>query len=226
MDDLNQNNSPISSSEIITFDAEGLVPTVVQEIRTGTVLMLAYMDQEAVRLTQETGKTWFWSRSRKKHWQKGETSGHVQLVKEMYFDCDADTILVKVEQQGVACHTGNYSCFYNSLLTVSSRESEGNSENKELSTRFIARLAELIRERKAEMPQDSYVAGLFRKGDQVIARKVGEEAIETMLAFTGDTDKRLVEEGADLLFHLMVALEARNVPFEEVLKELQRRHGG
>jgi len=214
-------NQEAGKIEEIKFDGKGLVPAIVQEARTGSVLMLAYMDREAVRLTLETGKTWFWSRSRKSYWQKGETSGHVQVLKEAYYDCDADALLLKVEQQGVACHTGKYSCFFN-LLTGEASQKGG--FNQEQPAGFISQLAMVIRERKALMPHESYVARLLSKGNQAIARKVGEEALETVLAHTSESRERLVEESADLLFHLMLSVESRDIPFEEVLKELQKRH--
>jgi len=208
----------------VKFDADGLVPAIVQDERTRAVLMMAYMNRDSLEKTMQTGKTWFWSRSRQKYWQKGESSGHVQEVKEIYYDCDGDTLLIMVEQVGVACHTGHYTCFFNPIY----REGEGDEGSKEKEANpvdFISVLGEVIRERKAGQPEGSYVAGLIKEGEESVARKVGEEALETVLALMASSRERLVNEGADLLFHLMVALESREVPMEEVLLELRGRHG-
>ncbi len=207
--------------ENLKFDDAGLIPAIIQDVHTKAVLMMAYMNRDSLLQTLETGRTWFWSRSRQKYWQKGESSGHVQKVKEVYYDCDGDTLLIKVEQVGVACHTGSYTCFYNPM-----QGDKGGEEVQEQSpTEFLATLAGVIRERMAEKPEVSYVASLLEEGEEAVARKVGEEALETVLAYMGTSRERLVEEGADLLFHLMLALEAREVPTEEVLQKLQQRHG-
>ncbi len=207
----------------LKYNSDGLIPAIIQEKRTKTVLMMAYMNRESLQKTLETGLTWFWSRSRQKYWQKGETSGHVQKVKEVYYDCDADTLLLQVEQAGVACHRGNYSCFsYPPCGQGTAAGGEG--EKKEAPLEFLGRLARVIRERKAQKPRGSYVAALMEQGEEAVARKIGEEALETVLAFMVSSRERLVEEGADLLFHLMLALEARSVPLEEVLEVLRARH--
>jgi phosphoribosyl-ATP pyrophosphohydrolase/phosphoribosyl-AMP cyclohydrolase len=199
--------------EALTYDAQGLIPAVVQEAETGEVLMVAWMDREAVTATLETGLTHFWSRSRQARWRKGETSGHSQHVRGVYADCDADTLLVQVHQDGVACHTGNRTCFFTGL------QGPGPAAN------MLDRIEHIVAARKASAPAGSYVAGLLARGQAAVCRKIGEEAVEVVTAaLGGEGDRRVVEEVADLWFHTMVLLGQRSIPLRDVLEELARRH--
>jgi phosphoribosyl-ATP pyrophosphohydrolase/phosphoribosyl-AMP cyclohydrolase len=198
----------------LKFDERGLLPAVVQEADTGEVLMVAWMDRPAVEATLATGLTHFWSRSRGAPWRKGETSGHAQHVQAVWADCDADTLLVQVHQDGVACHTGNRTCFFTAIHGGTAAGAT-----------MLERLERIVGERKAAPPPGSYVAGLLAKGQPGIARKVGEEASEVITAaLGGEGDQRVVEEVADLWFHTIVLLGARGIPVHAVLKELSRRH--
>src|SRR5918912_973981 len=172
-----------------------LRPAIVQDVGTGRVLMLAWMDDEALRLTRETGEAWFWSRSRRALWHKGEISGNTLAVEELRDDCDGDAILLRVRPNGPACHTGSVSCFAPALWRT-------------------------VAQRALERPEGSYVARLLDEGVAAAARKVGEEAVETVTAALAENDERLVEEAADLLFHLYVLLAARGVDLAQVEDEL------
>jgi len=205
----------------LRFDAQGLIPAVVQEADTGDVLMVAWMDRAAVTKTLETGFTHFWSRSRTTQWKKGETSGHVQHVRRMYADCDADTLLVQVHQEGPACHTNNPTCFFTALHDPEAGEDAAANAVPTM----LARIEQIVEQRKGAAPAGSYVAKLLAKGEKEITRKIGEEAIEVITgALGGEGDQRVVEEIADLWFHTLVLLGERGIPLREVLKELARRH--
>jgi phosphoribosyl-AMP cyclohydrolase / phosphoribosyl-ATP pyrophosphohydrolase len=240
--------------ETLTYDERGLIPAIVQEAETGEVLMVAWMDRAAVTRTLETGLTHFWSRSRQAPWRKGETSGHSQHVQGVYADCDADTLLVQVHQDGVACHTGNRSCFFTALqggeegnpsrVPLSNKREEGNPSRVPLSNKreegnsarvlpsntgpaanMLERIERIVAERKASPPPGSYVAGLLAKGEAAVCRKIGEEAVEVITAaLGGEGDRRVVEEMADLWFHTLVLLGERSIPVRDVLEELARRH--
>ena len=198
----------------LRFDAHGLIPAVVQEADTGDVLMVAWMDRAAVAATLETGFAHFWSRSRATLWRKGETSGHVQHVQQVYVDCDADTLLVQVHQEGAACHTNHPTCFFRAL------QGEGAA-----APTMLARIERIVDSRKHGAPSGSYVSGLLAKGEAAVCRKIGEEAVEVITAaLGGEGDDRLVEEVADLWFHTLVLLGERGIPVSAVLKELSRRH--
>jgi phosphoribosyl-ATP pyrophosphohydrolase/phosphoribosyl-AMP cyclohydrolase len=171
---------------------------IVQDAASGRVLMLAWMDDEAERLTRETGEAWFWSRSREELWRKGETSGNVLHVEELRDDCDGDALLVRVRADGPACHTGSESCFAPALWRT-------------------------VTDRARERPAGSYVAALLDEGVAACARKVGEEAAETLTAALAESDERLVEESADLVFHLYVLLASRGIDLARVEDELARR---
>lgn len=204
------------TSDALRFDAEGLIPAVVQAAETGEVLMVAWMNREALDRTLATGLTHFWSRSRGQLWQKGETSGHRQHVDGIWVDCDADTLLVRVHQDGVACHTGHRTCFFLAL--------RAGVESPAPAT-MLDRLEAIVAERKAHAPAGSYVGGLLAKGEAAICRKVGEEAVEVVTAaLGGEGDRRVVEEIADLWFHTVVLLGQRGIAVREVLEELARRH--
>ena len=208
--------------DALRFDAEGLIPAVVQEAETGECLMVAWMDREAVLQTLATGLTHFWSRSRGTPWRKGETSGHAQHVQRIYVDCDADTLLVQVHQDGVACHTGNRTCFFRRL-----RAGADVGQDELAAATMLERLERIVADRKASPPPGSYVATLLARGEPEVCRKIGEEAVEVVTAaLGGEGDRRLVEEVADLWFHTMVLLGQRSIPLREILEELARRHAG
>ncbi|MEG6586369.1 bifunctional phosphoribosyl-AMP cyclohydrolase/phosphoribosyl-ATP diphosphatase HisIE [Dendrosporobacter sp. 1207_IL3150] len=210
----------------IKFDSNGLIPAVIQDNTTNTVLMLAYMNKEALAKTIQSGVTWFYSRSRKSLWQKGETSGNVQKVLEMYYDCDADTLLVKVEQSGAACHEGTFSCFSRRLgETESSSEKLFNAEEvygKSLST-VLHELYNVIMDRKTNPKEGSYTNYLFDKGQDKILKKVGEESAETIIASKNNDKGELLYEMADLWYHCLVLLAHHDVSPSELLEELQKR---
>ena len=197
----------------LTYDAQGLIPAVVQEAETGEVLMVAWMNRDAVASTLATGLTHFWSRSRQAPWRKGETSGHSQHVRGVYADCDGDTLLVQVHQAGVACHTGNRTCFFTSL------------QGPEAAANMLDRIERIVKDRKRSAPAGSYVGSLLAKGEAAMCRKIGEEAVEVVTAaLGGEGDRRVIEEVADLWFHTLVLLGARSIPLGDVLEELARRH--
>lgn len=210
----------------IRFDDKGLVPAIVQDEKTGTVLMLAYMNEESLKKTLATGSTWFFSRSRQSLWQKGETSGNVQKVSNIYYDCDADTLLIKVEQTGAACHEGTFSCFSRKL-----GESEGTSEKlfdptKVYGQSVSAILSELygvITDRKIHPKEGSYTNYLFEKGQDKILKKVGEESAETIIASKNNSKEEILYEMADLWYHCLVLLAYHNIVPSELLAELQKR---
>lgn len=191
----------------------GVVPVVVRDAE-GEVLTLAYMDREALKRTLETGYAHYYSRSQKRIRMKGEISGNVQVVKEVRIDCDDDALLLIVEQKGVACHTGNYSCFYRKL---------GEPERvlpMDYSLTILRELEELIRARKERPVEGSYTSNLFREGRERIYKKFGEEAVEVLVAETRD---ELIYETADMLYHLLVLLAYNDVSLGEVMDELRRR---
>jgi len=203
------------------WNERGLAPAVVQDARTGEVLMVAWMDAEAWRLTRETGEAHFWSRSRQELWHKGETSGNVQRIVEIRLDCDADTVLLRVEPAGPACHTGERSCFY---TIVGGRKPEVGSQRSEVgSPAILDQLYQVILDRKRTAPAGSYTARLFESGLQEISKKVGEESVEVIVAALGQSDERLVSEVADLIYHTLVLLAARGVSLTQVEAELEKR---
>lgn len=187
----------------------GLVPAIVQNEDTRQVLMLGYMNAQSLKKTQETGLVTFYSRSRKTLWTKGETSGNTLSVRSIDVDCDNDTILVIAQPKGPTCHLGTTSCFGGKPLT-----------NKN----FLTKLEALIEDRKTASPDSSYTAGLLAGPLRRAAQKVGEEGVETALAAVAETDDKLISEAADLLYHLMVLLAAKDVKFGDVVEELEGRH--
>ena len=209
--------------ENIDWTKNDLIPAVVQESESGKVLMLAYMNKEAVELTLSTNLAHFYSRSRKKMWKKGESSGNLQHVKEIYLDCDLDTVLLKVTQDGgCACHTGRESCFFN-RVDIEEAPSEIISEIDSYST--SDKLYHTILERKLADPETSYVASLFKKGENSILKKVVEEAGEFCFAVKDNNEKEIIYEAADLAFHTLVALAEKNINPDLVKQELERRFG-
>jgi phosphoribosyl-ATP pyrophosphohydrolase/phosphoribosyl-AMP cyclohydrolase len=204
----------VSAPEEIRYDEGGLVPVVAQDADTGEVLMLAYASREAVERTVETGEAHYYSRSRGELWHKGSTSGNTQKVIEVRLDCDGDALLYRVEPAGPACHTGERSCFFTTLAG-----SDGEAPNL---GRTLTRLAGTIARRHQERPEGSYTAKLFERGAGYTAQKVGEEAVEVVVAAL--ENDRLAEETADLLYHLLVLLEERGVGVGEVARVLDERH--
>jgi phosphoribosyl-ATP pyrophosphohydrolase/phosphoribosyl-AMP cyclohydrolase len=230
----------------VRWNADGLVPSVAQSAATGKVLTLAWMNRAALSATVASGYAHYWSRSRRKLWKKGETSGHVQAVREIRLDCDADALLLVVDQEGgIACHTGHERCFFNRLEQGEWRDAEpivkapeliygrAQSPGEEPPTvttsaagdDVLAAIAATIGSRKGADPGSSYVASLLARGDDAILKKIGEEATETLLAAKGADRAALVHEVADLWFHCLVLLAARNLAPADVIAELQRRHG-
>jgi phosphoribosyl-ATP pyrophosphohydrolase/phosphoribosyl-AMP cyclohydrolase len=200
----------------IRFDEHGLVPAIAQDIRTGEVLMLAYMNEESLRLTLETGYATYFSRSRKQLWKKGETSGHVQQVMDMRYDCDGDTILMKVIQTGNACHTGHYSCFFNSILEADPDEVPANAG-------ILQSVYDVISDRRVHPQEGSYTNYLFDKGVEKMCKKVGEVASETIIAAMKGNKEEVTYEVADLMYHLLVLMNQQGVTPDDVYEELARR---
>lgn len=198
----------------LKFDSSGLIPAIVQDAKTHEVLTLAYMNSESLARTIETEQTWFWSRSRKALWHKGETSGNTQRVVEIIPDCDGDALVVLVEPAGPACHTGARSCF-----------STSNDTSVDLSG-LLDQVYAVIKEREELRPEDSYTTYLFNEGLDKILKKVGEESAETIVAAKNDSTSAFVSEVSDLLYHLLVLLVARGVSLEQVRSELARRRTG
>lgn len=198
----------------LTFDnfnlekcADGLLPVIVQDATTLRVLMLGYMNREAFDKTTATGRVTFFSRTRRTLWTKGETSGNFLTIGELYADCDADTLLIKAYPEGPVCHRGTVSCF-------DTPDEEG----------FVRGLGALIKRRHEEMPDDSYTTGLFIKGVKTIAKKVGEEAAESVIEAVDGNRGRFVYEASDLVYHMLVLLEQMNVTVSDIERELFRRH--
>ena len=217
----------------VRFGADGLVPVVTQESRSGDVLMVAFANRDALDRTLFTGLAHYFSRSRGTLWQKGETSGHVQRVTEVRLDCDGDAVLYRVEQTGPACHTGTRTCFSTVIVGPAGQRGGGavgthrgvpdRDPEEDPGGHLLTRLARTIAQRAAERPKSSYTVDLLAGGVGKISQKVGEEAVEVVVAANSEDDDRLASEAADLLYHLLVLLQARGVPLDAVLKELERR---
>ena len=198
--------------EITQLDFEkmgGLVPAIIQDSVTQKVLMLGFMNEEALHKTVDTGKVTFFSRTKGRLWTKGEQSGNFLYVKSIRQDCDHDTLLIKAEPCGPVCHTGADTCF---------------GEKNEDDFLFIQYLQDFIEKRKNEMPEGSYTTTLFRSGVNRMAQKVGEEAVETVIEATNGTDDRLIYEASDLLYHLIVLLPSKGYRIEDLARELKKRH--
>ena len=204
--------------ERVQFDPDGLVPVVAQDSRNGDVLMVAWANREALSATRATGKAHFWSRNRRALWRKGESSGHEQQVEQIRLDCDGDTVLYRVTRTGPACHTGQPTCFSSAV-----RADGGLDEGPDPGGHLLSRLAAMVRDRAATRPAQSYTVALLDRGLPRIAKKVGEEAVEVVVAATAEDDARLASEAADLLYHLLVLLTARGLAPEVVLDELKTR---
>ncbi|MDR2498087.1 MAG: bifunctional phosphoribosyl-AMP cyclohydrolase/phosphoribosyl-ATP diphosphatase HisIE [Tannerellaceae bacterium] len=195
---------------IIDFEKnKGLVPAIVQDSLSGKVLMLGFMNEEALQATRQTGKVTFFSRSRQCLWMKGETSGNTLDLVDILCDCDHDTLLVKARPNGPVCHTGSDTCF---------------GEENQAGIFFLQYLQEFIAKRKEEMPEGSYTTSLFSQGINRMAQKVGEEAVETLIEATNGTDEGLLSEASDLLYHLIVLLAAKGFSLDHIAQDLKKRH--
>ncbi|MGC9468316.1 MAG: bifunctional phosphoribosyl-AMP cyclohydrolase/phosphoribosyl-ATP diphosphatase HisIE [Anaerolineae bacterium] len=210
----------------LKLDQRGLIPAILQDAETGEVLMVAWMNEEALRLTRETGEAHFWSRSRQELWHKGATSGSIQRVREIWVDCDADTLLLKVDPAGPACHTGAQSCFFREIWPQRRGpvDTAGDVQAYAPTDDILQALSAVIEDRKRNPTPGSYTAALLSGGDEVL-KKVGEEAVELILAGKGQSDQRVIEEAADVIYHLMVLLASRDLTLEDVRRELVRRRG-
>ncbi len=200
----------------IKFNEQGLVPAIAQDAATGEVLMMAWMNAESLRLTEETGYATYFSRSRKMLWKKGETSGHTQRVLGIKSDCDGDTLLLTVEQTGPACHTGARSCFFNDLIPADEDELPASSA-------ILEKVYAVIEDRKAHPQEGSYTNYLLEKGVEKICKKVGEEASEAIIAAMKNSKEELTYEAADLMYHLLVLCYNGGVTPTDIWAELQRR---
>jgi phosphoribosyl-AMP cyclohydrolase / phosphoribosyl-ATP pyrophosphohydrolase len=205
-------SDPTDLSRLNFAKGAGLLPAIIQDADTGAVLMLGYMNAEALAATRARGRVVFFSRSRQQLWEKGETSGHTLEVEAIRIDCDADTLLIMARPRGPTCHEGTTTCFGDAALSGATRLG------------FLAQLTGIIEQRSHESADRSYTAKLFAAGLARMAQKVGEEGVEVALAAVTQADDKLISESADLLFHLMVLLKAKNLQLDEVVRELAARH--
>ncbi|MFB4168035.1 bifunctional phosphoribosyl-AMP cyclohydrolase/phosphoribosyl-ATP diphosphatase HisIE [Virgibacillus sp. JSM 102003] len=197
----------------LSFDENGLIPAIIQNFKTGEVLTLAYMNETSLNKTLQTGETWFFSRKRQQLWNKGETSGNKQFVKNISYDCDADSLLVQVNPMGPACHTGNDTCFFQTLFS------------NEVQTRnVIHQLTEKVNERKQHPVDGSYTTYLFTEGIDKVLKKVGEEASEVIIGAKNHDKQEVTWEIADLTYHTLVLMELLDVTVEDIKYELYGRH--
>jgi len=198
------------NEEILDYDKlKGLIPAVILDSITEQVLMVGFMNKEAVKLSNETKKVTFFSRTKNAIWIKGETSGNYLNIEKVLTDCDNDTLLIYAKPDGPTCHTGNYSCF-----DISKNEKSA----------FLYYLEEVILNRKKDMPEDSYTSSLFKKGENRIIQKVGEEAVEVVIAAKNNDKEEIINETSDLMFHLLVMLAEKGIKFSEIVKNLESRH--
>lgn len=197
----------------LKFDEKGLIPAVIVEAGTHRLLMVAYMNRESLKISMETGKTCFWSRSRQELWTKGETSGNYQHIVSITADCDLDTLKVVVEKDGPACHTGAETCFFNQVY-----------QSEEKSDFTMDALMELIRGRKTNPQEGSYTTYLFRKGLDKILKKIGEESTEVIIAAKDNDPKETIYEISDLVYHVMVMMIEQGISLEDIRRELASRH--
>lgn len=241
--------SPEEFAANVKWDAQGLAPAVIQDHNTKEVLTLAYMNEESLRRSIQSGETWFWSRSRQEFWHKGATSGNVQTIVSLSYDCDGDALLVGVEPAGPACHTGRVSCFFNQAALANGAAEKraidaGAESERVLGTepefaqttairaesaangRFdvLAELETIIAERERERPEGAYTTYLFEKGIDKILKKVGEETAESIIAAKNGDNAELRLEVSDLIYHLLVLLQERKLPLDEIMDELALRH--
>ncbi|MGI6004763.1 MAG: bifunctional phosphoribosyl-AMP cyclohydrolase/phosphoribosyl-ATP diphosphatase HisIE [Christensenellales bacterium] len=204
--------------ENIKWNEEGLAPAIAQDINTGAVVMMAWMNEQSLKQTIETGYATYYSRSREKLWKKGETSGHLQRVRGIYLDCDGDAILLKVDQTGAACHTGEYTCFFNELWKAP--EDKTTSQG----SRIVSLVADTVRDRYHHPVEGSYTNYLFEKGIDKILKKIGEESAEVIIAAKNNAPDEIRLEVADLIYHLTVMLTERGMGWEDVYAELESRY--
>ncbi|MEA2086513.1 MAG: bifunctional phosphoribosyl-AMP cyclohydrolase/phosphoribosyl-ATP diphosphatase HisIE [Candidatus Caldatribacteriota bacterium] len=228
----------------IKFNREGLIPAIIQDEKTKQVLMLAYMNRESLKKTLKEGRTCFYSRSRRELWFKGSTSGNIQSVKKIVLDCDNDTLLILVEQKGVACHTGNYSCFFKEIKgdkieetkikspiylqkeqteKIKSSQEESRSKQSKIDSEIINEIYQVIQNRKLNYQSDSYVCKLLANPENLLPKKIGEEAAEVIIALKDKEKSAIIYEVADLCFHTLVALGNCNISPQEIFEELKRR---
>lgn len=198
----------------LKYDDQGLIPAIIQDDANGEVLMMAYMNKESLKKTLSTSQTWFWSRSRQEYWHKGATSGHIQDVQAVYYDCDGDALLIKVQQKGVACHEGVRSCFHNPL-----KQKEAITPSAEV----LNEVFNVILSRREVKPEGSYVTYLFEKGIDKILKKVGEEAGEVIIAAKNRSQSEVTYEVADLWFHTLVVLAEQGLHPSDIFAELAKR---
>lgn len=197
----------------IAYNEQGLVPAIVQDFLDGTLLMMAWMNRDSLQKTLETGETWFWSRSRQELWHKGATSGHIQRVRSLRYDCDSDALLISVEQVGdIACHTGERSCFH-----------QVNGQVQPPPADTLSQVFQVICDRRDQPNPDSYTCKLFAGGDNRILKKIGEEAAEVVMACKDDDPEAIAGEVADLFYHTLVALAHHRVDLRAVYRKLQDR---
>jgi len=204
----------------LKYNQEGLIPAIIQDVNSNQVLMLAYMNEESLKETLQSGRTCFYSRSRNKLWFKGETSGHTQKVKQILVDCDYDTLLIRVEQKGVACHTCSYSCFYRDIEDQEvpyKKEKPGNESN------ILDELMQVFEDRKRNPAPDSYVCHLLNSPGEKMPKKIAEEAAEVLIALKDGDKKQIIYETADLWFHTLVALSYFEIPYQLIFDELKSR---
>jgi phosphoribosyl-ATP pyrophosphohydrolase/phosphoribosyl-AMP cyclohydrolase len=206
----------------VAFDGDGLVPVIAQEARTGMIRMLAWANRDALAATLATGAAHFWSRSRKASWRKGETSGNTLAVSQVRLDCDGDVVLYLCDPEGPSCHTGATSCFYRRVADGALVEDDGPPDPPAL---VVARVADVIARRRRERPEKSYVVSLLDAGLPKINGKIAEESGELTEALLENDAEHIAHEAADLIFHVLVGLEATGVPVDAVYAQLRRRFG-
>lgn len=198
------------------FDKQKLIPAIVQDFKTKEVLMLAYVNEESYKLMLDKKETYFFSRSRNTLWHKGETSGNFQKIKKMYLDCDNDTLLILIEQVGVACHTGKYSCFFNEVVDYNNSYEENNM--------IFQEIYNMIDDRKNTPKENSYTNYLLEQGIDKICKKVGEEATETVIASKNNNKEDIIDEISDLAYHTIVLMYDRGITIDDIKKNLTKRH--
>jgi phosphoribosyl-ATP pyrophosphohydrolase/phosphoribosyl-AMP cyclohydrolase len=209
-------SQPLSSAipiDKIRYNEQGLVPAIAQDYLDGTVLMMAWMNRDSLQKTLETGEVWYWSRSRAELWHKGATSGHIQKVRSLRYDCDSDALLISIEQIGdIACHTGQRSCFH-----------QVNEQKAPPPADTLSQVFDVIRDRRDNPTEESYTCKLFAGGDNKILKKIGEESAEVVMACKDDDAEAIAGEVADLFYHTLVALAHHGVDLKDVYRKLQQR---
>lgn len=230
----------LSRLDTLAWDPQGLMPAIVQDYLDGTVLMMAWMDRQSLQKTLETGRTWFWSRSRQTLWPKGDTSGHIQKVQDIRFDCDRDVLLIQVEQVGtIACHTGSRSCFFGGFDAYGANQPASQPEDQKpesiqkhgdqahkmptLVGDTLSQVFAVVKQRQADPQPDSYTSKLLAKGDNAILKKLGEETAEVVMAVKDQDPDAIASEVADLWYHCLVALAHHQVDLQDVYRQLQTR---